>query len=75
MRRGYVAGQEQRQLIYEWRCLECDEIVEVSRLVADYKRGPKGDETLHRGCNSTSFKRILSVPKSIRIPENEDQYW
>jgi hypothetical protein len=67
-------------LIYEWRCLGCATVITVQRPVAEYKFGPIPSEMDHddsggEPCYSTNFRRILSVPKRINVPENEDQYW
>lgn len=62
-------------MIYQWRCRKCSEIIEVDRPALEYKRGPEGDELHHNDCTSTEFRRILSIPKQINIPENEDVYW
>ena len=72
---GSVRRLECITVIYEWRCEKCEKVVAVSRPVSEHKRGPDAIEARHQGCDSLSFKRILSRPSRINVPENEDQYW
>jgi putative FmdB family regulatory protein len=48
------------EMIYEWRCDSCNEVVEVTRPVKDYKKPPG-----HCNCGEEKWWRIIgktSVP-------------
>ena len=48
-------------MIYEWKCDECGEVVEVRRTVDDYERGPTyGDDELRCGHDEEGYYRIIS---------------
>ena len=61
-------------MIYTWQCMECGEKVEVSRPLAEYMRAPEGVEAVHDGCDSTTFKKLVTMPSRIQINENEAYY-
>lgn len=54
---------------YEWKCIECGESVEVDRKVAEYQRPPEGDETKHEGCDGQQFRKLVTKPNRIFVPE------
>lgn len=61
--------------LYDWRCSECGEVVTVQRSFKDYKVGPDAIEAKDHGCDSLTFKRILTIPSRIFVHESEDVYW
>lgn len=54
---------------YEWKCTECGTAVDVDRKLAEYQRPPEGEEAEHSGCECREFRRILTKPNRIFVPE------
>lgn len=62
-------------MIYTWKCKGCGHYVDIRRPAVDYKSPPDEEEMNHSGCEGTDFIRILTVPKSVKVIENEAQYF
>ena len=62
-------------MIYTWKCQDCGATIEIKRPASQYKDHPNAGEMLHPGCDGVSFRRILTVPRAVKVMQDEGKYF